>query len=410
MTLLRMRVMLAVGTLCSAGPALAEVRFAVVVGANAGWSNDRPLQHAETDAERVQAALVDVGGFAHERVVLLKDPDAADLRAQLRRLADRVRSAGDPALVVFYYSGHADEKQLHLRGLPLTWNELFATLKDLPARVRLGLVDACRSGSILRAKGGVPTAMFDVRTEEPVQGFAFLTSSGADELSQETKALQGSVFTHHFVSGLRGAADTNRDGTVTLNEVYQYSYQRTQADTAATLVPQRPAFRAELKGQGELVLGRVGARTAGVVLPKGPAQRYVVVDKQEWKLVAEGTSRSDGTVMLALRAGDYTLKRVREGSIDVAAMSVGTEPVLASALNYTSQALAYGFVKGRPNASDANAVRDFREVRRSGCSATATRSAREPFSRRCSKNNPTMWARGVAWRAPWFVRLRAGTK
>src|SRR5207244_873924 len=147
-------------------------------------------------------------------------------------------------------------KQLHLRGLPVTWDELLGALRDLPARVRVGLFDACRSGSILGTKGGVPVPSFEVRAEEPVQGLALLTSSGADELSQETRTLQGSVFTHHVVSGLYGAADANSDGKVTLNEVYQYAYERTQADTAATSVPQRPAFRVELKGQGDLVLTR----------------------------------------------------------------------------------------------------------------------------------------------------------
>src|SRR5450432_4425357 len=103
--------------LLAAGPAHAEVRFAILVGANAGWTNDRPLRHAESDAERVQSALIEVGGFSAERVVLLRDPDTAELRAQLRRLSDRVRGAGDDAFVVFYYSGHADAEQLHLRGL-----------------------------------------------------------------------------------------------------------------------------------------------------------------------------------------------------------------------------------------------------------------------------------------------------
>jgi hypothetical protein len=349
-----------VGCLLAAGPAAAEVRFALLIGANAGWSNDRPLRHAESDAERVQQALIEVGGFSPERVQLLKDPDTTELRAQLRRLADRVRSAGDDALVLFYYSGHADAQHLHLRGLPMQWDELTLTLRDLPARVKVGLFDACRSGSVLGTKGGGPVAAFEVKAEEPVTGFALLTSSGADELSQETRTLQGSVFTHHFVSGLKGAADLNHDGAVTLAEAYQYSFERTQADTAATAVPQRPAFRVELKGQGELVLARLTTATAGVVLPKGETRRYVVTDALEWRLIAEGRSAPDGDVTLALKPGDYKVKRVLNETLEVAAISVKGGMVSVSALRFEPQPLSTGFIKGRPLTTDPDEVREYR--------------------------------------------------
>lgn len=343
-----------------ASGAAAEARFAVLIGANAGWTNDRPLRHAESDAERVQQALIEVGGFNPDRVVLLRDPDTAELRAQLRRLTDRLRGANEEALVLFYYSGHADARQLHLRGLPITWDELTGTLRDLPARVRLGLFDACRSGSILGTKGGGPVSTFDVRAEEPVAGLAMLTSSGADELSQETRTLQGSVFTHHFVSGLKGAADANHDGAVTLNELYQYAYERTEADTAATTVPQRPAFRMELKGQGDLVLARLGSAQAGVVLPKGESRRYVVTDALEWRLVAEGRSTADGDVALALRPGDYKVKRVLEGTLEVADVQVKGGMVKVKDLRFEPRPLSAGFIKGTPETSDPAEVREFK--------------------------------------------------
>ncbi|MBK7862861.1 MAG: caspase family protein [Archangiaceae bacterium] len=341
-------------------PAAADVRFAVLIGANAGWTNDRPLRHAESDAERVQQALIEVGGFEAQRVVLLRDPDTAEVRAQLRRLNDRVRAAGDDALVVFYYSGHADARQLHLRGLPITWDEVVGALRDSPARVRLGLFDACRSGSILGTKGGGPVASFEVRAEEPVQGLALLTSSGADELSQETRTLQGSVFTHHFVSGLKGAADGNHDGLVTLNELYQYSFERTEADTAATAVPQRPAFRLELKGQGDLVLARLVSASAGVVLPRGEARRYVITDALEWHLVAEGRSAPGADVKLMLKPGAYKVKRVLDDTLEVAEVSVKGGLTQVSQLRFSPQPLASGFIKGRPETQDPDEVHEYK--------------------------------------------------
>lgn len=341
--------------------AVAQARFAILIGANAGWANDRPLRHAERDADRMYQALVEVGGFEPERVLLLRDPDAAEVRAQLRRFSERARLAGPDSMVFFYYSGHADKQALHLRGLPFTWGELVSSLSDLPAGVRLGVVDACQSGSVL-FKGGAPIASFEVRAQEPVRGFALLSSSGADELSQETRALQGSVFTHHFVSGLKGAADLDRDGKVTLNEVYRYSYERTEADTAPTAVPQRPAFRVELKGQGELVLSTLTSAAAGLVLPKASPQRYVVTDALEWRLVAEAVSSPDAETVLALKAGDYKLKRLLGDTLEVASLSLKGGRISAASLRFEPQPVSRGVVKGRPAAGDTEELLEYRRT------------------------------------------------
>jgi hypothetical protein len=50
-----MRIWLPVFAVLAVAPssAFAEQRYAVLIGANAGWSSDRPLRYAEHDAERV---------------------------------------------------------------------------------------------------------------------------------------------------------------------------------------------------------------------------------------------------------------------------------------------------------------------------------------------------------------------
>jgi hypothetical protein len=52
--------------------------------------------------------------------------------------------------------------------------------------------------------------------------------------AQESAALGGSFFTHHLDVGLRGAADADGDGQVTLAEAFRYTSARTVAQTAAT--------------------------------------------------------------------------------------------------------------------------------------------------------------------------------
>jgi DNA polymerase III delta subunit len=70
-------------------------------------------KYAENDAEKLRDALVSLGNFANDRVVILRDPDAAEVRATLRDVARTAKSSGEDTLVVFYYSGHADDTQLH---------------------------------------------------------------------------------------------------------------------------------------------------------------------------------------------------------------------------------------------------------------------------------------------------------
>jgi len=333
------------------GRAHAEQRYALVIGSNPGWSQDRPLRYAENDAERVRDVLVSLGGFAADRVELLRDPDTADVRASLRRLARTFAdTTSDTTLVFVYYSGHADARHLHLRGTPLSHQELQDSLRNLPATIKLAVVDACKSGAVVH-KGATQAEEFAVDLVGPrVSGMVILTSSGADELSQESRALAGSVFTHHLVSGLRGAADRDADRQVTVAEAYDYAYERTRADTASTTSPQRPAFRYELTGQGDVVLTRLAiGRGAQLIVPRGPPRRFVVLDAGEWRLIAEARSELDRDIALTLAPGDYHVKRIADDRLEVASISLapGQRGEIAGA-SYRSAPLAAGILKGDP--------------------------------------------------------------
>ncbi len=328
-----------------AAPAQAKERLALIIGANEGWAGDQRLRHAERDAENVTAVLTELGDFAPDRVVLLRNPEASEVRAQLQRLA---RPAED-SLVFVYYSGHADGTYLHLRGAePLSFDELHRALRESTATVRVGVFDACRSGAIA-TKGGRLAPAFEVKVldELTIRGLALLTSSGADELSQEQRSLQGSVFTHHFVSGLRGVADLDRDGRVTLGESYAYAFQRTEAATATTPVPQRPAFHYDLKGQGNVILTWPAQATASLTLPSGSEGRYVIVDGDEARVVAEGTSSQDQQTVLALPPGKYRVKQVLTDKLMVAELTLTKgSRTDAAALSFVPNPLSAGLVKG----------------------------------------------------------------
>jgi hypothetical protein len=357
--------------------AWAEQRYAVVIGANPGWSSDRPLRYAENDAERVRDVLVSLGNFAPDRVALLRDPDTNEVRATLRDLARTAQASSEDTLVFFYYSGHADHERLHLRGDPLTFNELHQTLRSMPSTLKLAVIDACKSGAVTR-KGGARVDEFEVSIDNPtLSGMVLLTSSGADELSQESRALAGSVFTHHLVSGLRGAADENGDNQVTVSEAYHYAYARTRADTATTGTPQRPSFKYELSGQGELVLAQLQkGRTARMTVPRGDGTKYVVLDEHEWRLIAEARSDKGRDIDIALPPGNYTVKKVLPDRLEVGTLAVAVgQAALVDAVKFQAAPLSQGIVKGNPDELTPEERRDYQRTEAFGLLAQGQANA-----------------------------------
>ncbi|MDY0063054.1 MAG: caspase family protein [Myxococcota bacterium] len=94
-----------------AGPAAAApLRLALLVSHPEGGPPTVRLRYPEQDARKLAAALQELGGFAPAEVVLLRSPGAGEVLAALdgieRRLA-RAAAAGEPALFLFFYSGHA---------------------------------------------------------------------------------------------------------------------------------------------------------------------------------------------------------------------------------------------------------------------------------------------------------------
>ena len=149
-------------------------------------------------------------------------------------------------------------------------------------KTRVVLLDACRTGGALASKGGHQAPPFDVRLLRPatVAGAAIIAASTASELAQESSRLEGSFFTHHLVSGLRGAADGNGDGRVTLAESYAYAYAQTLSSTSTTLsVPSIRRINIELAGAGELVLTELGRAQATLSLPlRSAGDLFIVFD------------------------------------------------------------------------------------------------------------------------------------
>ena len=291
-------------------------RFALVVGANDGGSDRVTLRYAQDDANAFLDVLTDLGGVRREDAVLLAEPDAEDFDRALYDLAQRVRSAPEQRTeVVFYYSGHSDERGLLLRGDEVPYKAVRDGLDKVPADVRIAVVDSCASGALTRAKGGTLTAPFLLDESRVVTGHAYLTSASADESAQEADRLLGSFFTHSLVTGLRGAADSSGDGRVTLSEAYTFAYDETLRRTENTRFgPQHATRQMDLTGTGDLVLTDLSAIEAGLLLSPELSGRLSVRDAQG-RLVAEVTKPAGRPMELGLGTGRYRVVLERDDGV-----------------------------------------------------------------------------------------------
>ncbi len=290
-------------------------RFALLAGANDGGNDRVPLVYAGSDARSMAAVLARYGGVNTRDVVVLVDPDHAAMKDAFADLNRRIAAAGPAARteVVVYYSGHSDASGLLLAGERMPYRELRSALDALPADVRVAILDSCASGALVRGKGGAAAPAFLLDEGNVVEGHAFLTSSSADEISQEADALGGSFFTHALVTGLRGGADTDLDGRVTLNEAYRFAYDETLARTEGTRYgPQHAAFDIQLNGSGDLVMTDLRQRGAGLQLG-AEVQGLVMVRDSSGRLVAELRKAPGRPVALGLEPGQYSVTAREEG-------------------------------------------------------------------------------------------------
>lgn len=294
--------------------ARAPRRLAVVVGANAAPPGRRPLRYSHEDARRVADVLTLVGGFDRADVQVLLDPTPQALLAAvdqtLRAAAAAAAAPGRDAVMFFYYSGHADEGVLYPAGRPLPMAALKPRLDDARAKLRIGLIDACRGGGWTGTKGLTPAEPFDVTMPLGLatKGSILIASSSGVENAHESEALRGSFFTHHWNGGLRGAADRDGDGRITVAEAFEHARALTIRDTAlVTETPQHPSFHMSMGGRQDFTLVSLDARRSVLVLQQrtGPLELVHL----ETGLVVLESVRGQAVLRLGLTPGHYLVRR-----------------------------------------------------------------------------------------------------
>jgi hypothetical protein len=372
------------------------LRVALLIANNAGTAGRAPLRYAEEDAERLAQVLTELGGFGHPDVHLVQGQRLPQVQGALDQIKARIATAhaqGRRTVLLFYFSGHSDGQALEIGRDRWLFGDVKRRLHDVGADIRIAIVDSCRSGALLAEKGGTAGPAFDIRFTDDLEtiGEAVLTSSAANELALESREIRASFFSHHLVSGLRGAADASGDGRVTLGEAYRYAFENTLLATADTLNgPQHPVYDYRLTGKGELVLTDVLAHGATLELPAA-FERILIADASRQHLVAEITSLSNRRV--ALPAGRYLLHARRAGRAHEVEITLRDgESRAMTAPEFTAREGAVSFIKGDDPAVLSTSPAPAAPVSRSDLAVEAGLGV----------------TRGAAAALPWLGALHAG--
>ena len=191
-----------------------------------------PLAGPSVDLRNMKAALENpqIGGYS---VSTLEDVDSP---AACLRIEEFLGSRSEDETVVLYYSGHGfiDRRgALYL----CTTNSSFSTprsssiradfvtdlIDNCASRRVLLLLDCCYSGNFEGAAKA--TSVIEPQFKGTGLGRVVLTAGAGDQLAWDLGD-KGSLFSRHIVNGLTsGAADLDRDGRITVQELYDYVYR-----------------------------------------------------------------------------------------------------------------------------------------------------------------------------------------
>jgi len=169
-------------------------------------------------------------------------------------------------LLVLYFSGHGVRDEFgslylafkntirsRLRSTAIKSDYIRDVMDQSRSKRQVLILDCCNSGAFPQgAKAEVGGVMGMVSA---LQGYGrfVLTASDATQFAWEGNQIIGetdnSLFTHFLVKGLEGEADSDGDGRITVDELYDYAYGQ-----ILRVTPKQTPTKSISKQEGEIVL------------------------------------------------------------------------------------------------------------------------------------------------------------
>lgn len=253
------------------------------------------LKTPDADVGALGEVLLDpeLGGF--DDVDVMVNMSSHIIR---RAIANFFSKKSRQDLLVLYFSGHGvldDQGRLYLavrdtdskllRGTAISASFITDEMNNSLSQRQVLILDCCHSGAFARGTKGKPGD--SVGTASAFEGTGYgrvvLTASDATQYAWEGEQVIGvaenSLFTHYMLQGItKGEADLNGDGQITIDELYNYVYERVVRQT-----PKQTPGKWSYKERGEIIVSRSPGKTPkgkpGLALPEYEADLEARLEK-----------------------------------------------------------------------------------------------------------------------------------
>lgn len=263
--------------------------YAVIIGIGDYQDKRIPdLQFTVNDAQGLYDVLTDpeIGGVPKEHIKLLLNEQATDRAIKGAIGGWLSRQAQKEDTVIIYYSGHgAPEIQDtywvtynanidDLYTTALNNNDIAEMLARIESERMITFLDSCYSAATVNRRNRTR----NIQTEIPWEKFSgkgrvTISASDGKQLSLELEEYGHGVFTYYLLEGLKGKADTNHDGIIDVDEIWNYvKFQVTETARKAGN-SQTPVL------QGNLTAGI--PLTFNMAMIQQQQQQYQIARKQE---------------------------------------------------------------------------------------------------------------------------------
>ena len=196
---------------------------------------------------------------------MLTDADATGVNIK-KALFEWLAQAIEEDIVTIYFAGHGSPQSpdhpenlfllpydtqydsVQTTGFPM-WDIETALKRFIKARKVIVITDACHAGGVgqgfdvaRRAGRGVnvfPISSSLQNLSNINDGVCIISASDDNQFSQESAQWGGGhgVFTFHLIEGLKGKADYNKDGVVTLGEIIPFLSEQVRRETRNAQAP-----------------------------------------------------------------------------------------------------------------------------------------------------------------------------
>ena len=275
--------------------------WALIIGVNDYEEGEIPkLRYAVNDAQGIADLLIKEQGFEKEKVLTLINSNATKNHIIESFEFLKQNAEADDRIVVFF-AGHGitlptpgGREKGYILPVDARINSYSATclsvdqLNEWSEQIRSKhiyfVMDACYGGTIFtRGTALSPDAQeyYEVITSRVAR--QAITAGGRDQQVMDTGDEGHSVFTYHFISGIKeGLADLNGDGIITAGEIASYVAPQVTASSKSQQTPEYGSIAGSKGGEFVFLAPETSYKKKPANVVQKPVNFNTLLEHENW--------------------------------------------------------------------------------------------------------------------------------